>query len=199
MSDISLIADYLNTKLQASTGYFNGKAFQKGKFTGLCKQISRVLPDSTVEKQIILYDDVNGKEGTGVYPDDKYPFQLYHRIKEISPSDEQNDEFFGDGTDKILIFEMGLIVISDKFNVELSQEQLITGLSLDLPINIKPSAIVSSQFSDCEIKIGDVDTESSSVFNTEYGKAGELPQQFIMFALTYEIRLIYSKACYDLC
>jgi hypothetical protein len=199
MSDISLVVDYINTQLTNSTGLFKGKPFQKGLFNGLCKQIDRENGDA-IEKQIIKFDDAKGINSTGIYLDDKYPFQIYHRVKSMSINDESVSDFYGDdGEQKIVTFEVALIGFVDKFNVQINMEEVVTGLAVNLPNEIKPSSITSSQFSKCEIKSTDVVIDTNDVFSQEYGEDKSVPQNFYIFEYVYEVSLNYNKNCYTLC
>lgn len=199
MSDISAICDLINTQFTNATGQLKGKPFQKGLFNGLCKQVDRVVGE-TLEKQIILYTDVNGTKATGIYVDDLYPFQLYHRILDQNIEDSEIEDFYGDDIlQKIVTFEMALVCIVDKFNVELNSEDVITAVGLNMPNNIKPSAITGSQFSQCEITTTNVETNSSTVFSDEYGRNKQIPQQFYLFKIEYTVKLHYTKSCFTLC
>lgn len=199
MSDISMIIDHINSQLTSSTGLFKGKPFQKGLFNGLCKQIDRIEGEIT-EKQIIKFDDETGVDSTGINIDDKYSFQLYHRVKDMNVDDEKVDEYFGDdGEQKIVIFEVALIGFVDKLNVQISREDVLTGLALSIPTAIKPSSITGSQFSQCEIKSEDVVIDSEEVFEQEYGKEKSVPQNFYIFEYVYEVKLNYTKKCFTLC
>jgi len=197
MSDLSNIVDKINISFKA--GNFAGKPFQKGLFTGMTKQVDRIV-DEKVQKMIILYDDTSGKNATEIVPDDKYPFQLYHRLKGQEISNEQTEEFYGDeDQQKMVTFTMGLVVFADKFNLELTEEELVTALALDFPANIKPSTIPSSQFSDCEINLGKVESDTAKVFTTEYGKDTPIAQQYVFLSFEYEVIITYSKQCFTLC
>lgn len=197
MSDVSLIVDHINTKLQQ--GNFIGKPFQKGLFNGLCDQVDRLVGEED-EKAIIRYSDLSGVSAESISVDDLYSFQLYHRVKSQKVEEVENNDFFGDeDTKKMFIFEMGLVVVVDMFNVELTKDEVMTAMVLDIPTKTKPSEIPGSQFSLCEITSKDIKLDSNEVFSQEFGSSKKLPQQFIMCELSYEIKLEYLKACYNLC
>ena len=197
MSDLSKVIDYINVQFKA--GNFGGKPFQKGMFNGLVKQVDRNSGEER-QKTIIEYDDNSGKDATGIYPNDIYPFQLYHRCTGEEIDTEPNEDFYGDDDEqKIVTFTLGLVVFAHKFNLELSQEDLVTALALDFPVNIRPSKITSSQFSDCEITLGKVESDSSTVFTSEYGKTKSIPQEYVFLNFEYQVKLTYSKQCFTLC
>lgn len=199
MSDISKICDYLNSVFTGTNGNLKGKPFQKGLFNGFCTQIDRRNGDE-IEKQIILYSDVNGTTANGIYLDDKYPFQLYHRSRKQSIEEDENPDYFGDDIlQKIIIFDMSLVCMVDKFNVDLEIEDLVTAVGLNMPNNIKPSSITGSQFKQCGITIQDVEINSETVFENEWGKRKSIPQQFNLVEIQYQVRLNYNKNCFTLC
>ena len=94
---------------------------------------------------------------------------------------------------------MALIGFVDKFNVQINMEEVVTGLAVNLPNEIKPSSITSSQFSKCEIKSTDVVIDTNDVFSQEYGEDKSVPQNFYIFEYVYEVSLNYNKNCYTLC
>jgi hypothetical protein len=197
MSDLSKVVDYINASFKA--GNFSGKPFQKSLFHGLAKQVDRVSGENK-EKIIIKYDDKSGKDATAIVPNDIYPMQLYHRYLSQEVDNEATEEFYGDDDEqKIITFTLGLVVFASKFNLELSQEKLVTAIAMDFPANIKPSKIPSSQFSDCGITLGKVESDSTAIFSNEYGKVKSIPQEYIFLSFEYEIKMTYSKKCFTLC
>lgn len=199
MSEISSIVDYIDTQFTNSTGIFKGKPFQKGLYNGLCKQIDRKEGDK-VRKQIIKFDDAKGVDAAGVYVDDLYPFQTYHRVKGMKIDDEKVEDFFGDdGEQKIVTFEVALVGIVDKLNVQIDRDEVVTGLAVNLPTAIKPISISGSQFSQCEIKSDNVVIDTQDVFSQEYGEDSIIPQNIYIFEYVYEVKLNYNKKCFTLC
>lgn len=199
MSDLSNIVAYINTQFTSSTGQFKGKPFQKGTFHGLVKQVGAIR-DSKPEMLIISYDDVNGTDGTEIVPDNKLPWQSYHRVLGQEIIDDEIEDFFGDDDEqKIVTFTVGFVVFVDRYNVELSQEELVTAIGLNFPKSIKPSTITGSQFSQCGIKLGKVEDDGRKILQGEYGRAIEIPMQYVILKLEYDITIHYNKSCFTLC
>jgi len=200
MSDIKETINYINSLLTASTGSFAGKPFQKGTFNGIAEQHKKTAEEEEDEYLIPMIMDSDSTDGTEVVIDDTYPFQLYHRIVGQKSEDATNEDTFGDGDEKSIIFEMVLIIFADRFNTALDADEYITALMLDIPKTIKASQVTSSQFSKCEITFTDTITNVDEVLSQEYGSKGfEIKQSYVALSFGYELKLTYSKGCFTLC
>ena len=205
MSDIKTIATYINSLLVAPTvgtvpgGLFQGKPFQKGQFFGVADLVKKETGTDEDDYTVPKVMDANGNDGTDVIINDTYPFQLYHRILDTSSEDANDLDSFGDGNNKNIIFEMVLIILSDKFNTEIDAESYITALMLDFPRTINSSNIAGSQFSKCEITFTDSNTNKSEVLNQEYGNNADVKQSYVCLSFGYQVTLTYDKECFTLC
>lgn len=206
MSDIKSIATYINTLLVKPTagsvpgGQFEGKPFQKGQFYGVAELVKKETGQKETSYTVPKIMDANGNDGTNVIINDTYPFQLYHRIVSQSSEDAENVDTFGDGNDKNIIFDMVLIIFSDRFNTEIDAESYVTALMLDFPRTIRASLIASSQFSKCEINFTETITNKSEVLSQEYGQEDpKIKQSYVCLSFGYEVKLTYNKECFTLC
>lgn len=206
MSDIKNIALYTNTLFVAPAsgndpgGHFQGKPFQKGQFLGVAELVKKDTGDDETGYTVPKVMDADGNDGTNVIINDTYPFQLYHRVVGTSSEDADNSDTFGDGDEKNIIFEMVLIIFSDRFSTEIDAEAYITALMLDFPRTIKASQVASSQFSKCEITFNDTITNKNEVLTQEYGRDDlGVKQSYIALSFGYSVKLTYSKECFTLC
>lgn len=210
MSDIRTIATYINTLLTQKgdasaspvviAGQFAGKPFQQGLFNGVAELIKKSSDESENEYTVPIIPNANGDGGTRVGINDKYPFQLYHRITDQTQAEAENDDTFGDGNDKSIIFEMAIIIFNDRFNNQLQSEDIITALMLDIPRTINATQITGSQFSKCEINFTETNTNTNDVLNQEFGQDDfEIKQSYFALSFGYEVKLSYTKECFSLC
>ena len=198
MSDIKLIVNYINTQLQ--TNSFVGKPFQKGRFSGLAELVKKTGDEETNEFTTPIILDDTGADGTGVTINDKFPFELYHRITGQKTEDLESEENFGDGVEKLLTFEMALILFADRSIMEIEASEFITALSLDIPTNIKATSLSGAQFNNCSIIFDEINTNQSEVLTQEYGRKDlNIKQSYVTISFNYKIELIYAKGCFELC
>lgn len=206
MSDIKNIATYINSLLTESAagsnpgGHFQGKPFQKGKFSGVAELIKKNTGDDETSYTIPIIENDKGTDGTEVTIDDIYPFQLYHRIKGIETSDADISDSFGNGSEKLITFDMVLIVFSDKRQNEIDASEYITALTLDFPKTINSSNVTGSQFSKCEINLTETIIDKSEVLNQEYNRDDlDVKQSYVCISFGYEVQLTYDDECFTLC
>lgn len=198
MSDIKDIALHINTLLKA--GSFAGKPFQNGRFSGIAELVKKTDEDADNTYTMPIVMDADGEDGTEVSINDKYPFELYHRIKGQEVSDAENEDTFGDGNDKLITFTMALVVFSDRFNTQLDASEYVTALMLDIPRTLQATNITGSQWNKCEITIKEANTDKADVLAEEYGQDSfDIKQSYIALSQEYEVKLTYSKGCYTLC
>lgn len=198
MSDIKLIANYLNTTLQA--GAFKGAIFKRGKFYGIVDYVLKTNEEPDNEYLIPLVLDTDGIDGQEVIINDTYPFQLYHKINSQKTEDAEKEDTFGDGIEKSVIFEMSLIIFADRFITSLDANDFITSLMLSLPKILKPSLIIGSQFNKCEITTKDCSSNVKEILTEEYGgKDFNIKQSYVALKFNYDVRLTYTDGCYTLC
>lgn len=197
MSDIKVTVLRINTLLKA--GCFKGKPFQQGSFNGVAELIKKTKEEDDDEYTIPVVMDADGNDGTETIINDKFPFQLYHRVLEVGGAEAEIEDTFGDGDNKSVIFEMALIIFADRFDTELDADDYITSLLLDIPRTIKATDVTGSQFSKCEITFNETITDASAVLTQEYLNSEGLKQSYIALSFGYEVKFTYTKGCFVLC
>ena len=198
MSELKNIVDYINTVLKS--GSFKGKPFQKGSFNGVAELVKKTDSDEKKRYTIPIVSNEKGDGGNEVIINDKFPFQLYHRCTDVDVEEAENEDTFGDGEEKKVIFEMVLIIFADRFVTEIDVEDYITALMLDFPRTIKAILVNGSQFLKCEIDFTDTNKNTQEVLTQEYGRDDlDIRQSYIGLSFGYQIELTYRKGCFTLC
>jgi len=198
MSQIKSVVSYINTTLQANS--FAGKPFQKGRFSGVAELVKKVTGDDETSFTIPVLLDDDGDSGTEISINDKYPFEIYHRIKNQTTGEAENEDTFGDGDNKIITFDMVLILFSDRFINEIEASEYLTALMLDIPRTINATNVTGSQWSKCEINLTDNNLDKSDVLAQEYGRDDfNIPQNYIALQFGYEVQLTFEAGCFTLC
>lgn len=198
MSEIKSVVNYINTTLQANS--FSGKPFQKGRFSGVAELVKKVTGDDDTALTIPILLDDDGDSGTEISINDKYPFELYHRILSQTTAEAENEDTFGDGDNKIITFDMALILFADRFNIEIEASEYLTALMLDIPRTINATSVTGSQWSKCEITLTDNNTVKSEVLAQEFGRDDfNVPQNYVVLQFGYEVQLTYEAGCFTLC
>lgn len=142
----------------------------------------------------------NDGEGTDVGYDDTYPIRFYHRILTITPEDDQEESFGNPGNTIKETSEMALIIMGDKSQLKVSQEDIIAAAIADLPREISKTDLTTLTLQSAIIEIGEAVNDTEEVFSQEYpGVPFALAPENFMVMIKYKIVILYAKNCFQLC
>lgn len=184
------IVDYINSEIQENQ--FSAARFQAGSFDGIAELIRT---DSETKPGIVdHYGDV-----TYCGIDDTKPFQVYHRV--ITPEAEWNiEEDFGDKKNIRENTNMLMVVIGDRRRLQLTAEQIKTGIAAALPLELPDSELISLGLKSANILPGSFNWNREEVYRGEYNlREIMLNTNTIMFSLAYVIETVYDQTCFTLC
>jgi hypothetical protein len=185
------IVDYINSRLTAEQ--FGSERFQAGSIDG----IAEFVPNSDGETEPGIVDTYGNVEFVGI--DDTKPFQIYHRV--IQPSAEWNiEEDFGDPKNLRESTQMLMIVIGDRTRLQLTAEDIKTGVAASLPLELPKSELNNLGLKAANILPGTFNWNRTEVFSGEFNIKQEwLKTNTIMFSFSYTIETVYDRTCFTLC
>jgi hypothetical protein len=185
------IVSYINSELSANQ--FNSSRFQKGSIDAIAELI---LTDEGETKPAIV--DRFG-ECTYVGIDDTKPFQIYHRV--LSPSTEWDLESdFGNLKNIKEKTDMLMVVMGDRNRLQLTAEDIKTGIVAALPLEIPDSELNSLGLKKANIIPGVFNWDKRDVYNREFTlQENMLKTNSIMFSFSYQIETVIDQSCFTLC
>jgi hypothetical protein len=189
MPYIDKIVDLLNDSLAANQ--LKGKAFSKGQFFGLCKQLKKDSGDSI---EPVIYS-ISGHE-IDPFVNDTYPFQIYHRI--LNTTYAFNKFEFGDGNDIITeTTTMAAVVFAITDEVKETESDLAFLIATGLSSNLSLSDLDGIKIARATITPVSANLNSEAVFKQEYGGDIEykLNPKDIYFSINYTIVTEADKNC----
>ena len=189
MSKIADIVTLINTNFESTT--LSSKRFQRGKFSGLAELVKR--EDMTIP--LIL--DNNG-EGTEVELNDTFPFQVYHRITGIEPSEA--DEY-GDGIQIKETTTLKLVCFANRQIMQFELDDLITAINVGFLTHLSnaQTATLGNWFSNIDIELTAININKSSVWSEEFGTDDNLPPFYQCFSIDYNVLSDINTECFALC
>jgi len=120
MAKLAEIVDYINTELQ--TTQFSAKRFQKGRWSGVAELVV------TSEEETMPCIIENNGDTTKLGIDDTYSFEVYHRV--LASNFENGEDDYGAARNRKEFNDMVVIVMGDRNRLNLTTEQIISGLAL---------------------------------------------------------------------
>lgn len=194
MPDLSKIATHINAKLKAG---FNTKNFAGALYSNIAEPVLKETNDGGVLYPCIVAND---GECTELVVNDTYPMQVYHKTGNLNFDTGSENEYGDPGDNLQETASMALILIANRNLIQVSKEDIATGLALYLPKNVKRSEISSPNFISCTIEAGQVNINTRDVFAQEYGNVDfSLPPNYIMISLPYTVVTICNKSCFNIC
>jgi hypothetical protein len=191
MSKLSDIVALINTNL--TTSQFGSKRFQRGSFNGL----ARLIYDGEDLTNPVTV--VNDGEGTYVGIDDTHPISWYHRSKSASIERNEEEEF-GDLKATIEKHNMVMVVCANTEKLQLSQEEIISGVAAGLRLELTKAQRTSLGIQACEINPDEINIDFQEVFTQEYGsKEIEVGPSQLLIAFNYQLSIEQNQACFTLC
>lgn len=188
------IVDFINSEL--TRNQFSSKRFQKGSIRGIAELIDTGNGETTETKPAVV--DRFG-DCTYVGLDDTYSFQIYHRV--IQPAAGENvDEEFGGRKNIKENTEMLMVVMGDRSRLQLTAEDIKTGIVAALPLELPASELNSLGLRSANIIPGNFNWNRQEVYEGEF-KLEEtlLKTNTIMFSFSYVIESVFDQACFTLC
>ena len=177
MAKIENIISFINNTLQ--TKQFNAARFQKGNFYGLAELITQINNENQETFPSIVNE--NG-QATKIVIDDANPFKLYHRITSytaVNGENETNQEIVTE------TYSMLLVVAASRKLLELTQEDLYTGISVAFPVVVPKATRSSLDLITADISLGDFNTIKNDVWSSEYNTISDLKPNSILFSMDY--------------
>ena len=172
---------------------FKSKKFQLGSIDDIAEQVKNaageIYPGSIDFSGDVAYLGI----------DDTKPFQIYHRV--IQPSFEQNEEEeFGDRVAITEITNMRLVVIGDRSKLELTAEDIKSGIAAGFPLQLTKSELNTLGLTSGNITPVSVNWNREDVYRSEYNlKDQVLKTTMIIFSVDYQIQTTYDQTCFTLC
>lgn len=194
MPQLNKICVILNAGLKAGT--LKSKRFQPGDYYGVTRFVSEKNDDGTLTRPCVIDND--GK-CTPVVVNDSIQLQVYHRIRSLKYDEVPEDTF---GEKKNCLQEtasMVCVVAGDRNNLQLTPEDLVAGIAIDIKKQLTQADLVALQIKQGTIIIDDVEIDQEKVYVSEYGTPYSLKPNFIMASVNYRIITEYNPRCLDLC
>jgi len=183
------IATFINTTLTADL--LSTSRFQKGQYNSVAELIPKSDEDETTVPMVVS----DTGQGTEVTVNDIYPIQIYHRIDDVE-IDSNFEEGFGNNELKTETSDMLMIIIGDRLKLQLNKEDVITAIATAFPGVWTPTVNYITQ---TNIVMGAIDLNTPEVYNGEYNSISELPPNYFMCSIAYQIVSKINKNCIELC
>jgi hypothetical protein len=185
------IVTYINAQLV--TNQFSAARFQKGSIDAIAEL---VLTDEGETKPGVV-DRFGEVTYCGI--DDTKPFQIYHRV--IRPNSEWGTEQdFGDLKYIKETTDMLMVVIGDRNKLQLTAEDIKTGIVAALPLELPDSQLNSLGLKTANIIPGNFNWNKIEVYGSEFNlKTVELKPNTIIFSFSYQIETAYNQSCFEIC
>ncbi len=196
---MSVIANVISTINDTISGnQFTDKRFQKGTFYGIGEEFERRNDD--VIETFIGESDVNGNV-TPYFIDDTKTFILYHVVNGVQPAfPVDSDDGFGDGRDVIEVYDMRLVFWGDRKRLQLTREDILTGIVSGFPQQMIRSELSGWGVSGVTLEMGNTNIDKNAVYRNEYsGTQLRIKPQHIMLSMEYTVEITYRQGCITLC
>lgn len=189
------IVTQINTDLKKIQ--FAAKRFQKGRFSEIAELITSVDDD---QRQVVPSIVSNDGSVEKLVIDDVFPFQLYHRHIGSTVEPVDPDEQFGDRILRQETAQMLMVVIGDRSRLELTKEEIITGIMLGMPLELGSAFLSTNSLDNVNIIPGDFNLDKEAAWNTEYNTSDVmLKPETIFFTMDYSIETRAKFDCITVC
>ncbi len=189
------IVSIINQALNANA--FADKLFQKAKFYEIVKS----TPIKNASGVMEMFPATISEKGEciKVYPDDKNPIQIYHKVNSM-PYGLMKEQV-GNGMNNIIrSANMSMIVFGLRSKLKLSDEELDLFIAAKLPERLTKTQLTDLKLKDCTIIYNSVDFNSMSVYAREYNtKEYYLKPGHLFFEVKYTIECRLDKRCINTC
>jgi hypothetical protein len=188
MPKIHEIVSSINSTLKSEQ--FTAKRFQQGDFKG----IAELLRNS--EEELAPCVVSNNGDAEYVSIDDSFPIQVYHRVLGV---DFKRTQDFGDLKSVTEGYDMIMIVIGDRNRLQLTQEEIISGVIAGFPLEFSKTNLTTWGLKTIEVEPRDIETDKERVFKTEFDTKTALKSNTILFSFPYKIITEIDQTCFTLC
>jgi len=179
------------------TNQFSSKKFQKGRFSGIAELITKKDGNQRQSVPVVIN---NAGDVTNLVIDDKYPFELYHRHIGSTVDPVDDSEQYGDRVIRQETAQMLLVVMGNRRRLDLTREELITGIMLGMPLELGSTFLTTNSLDNANIIPGDFNLDGEEAWNTEYNTTDVmLKPETIFFTMTYGIESRVKVGCIDVC
>jgi hypothetical protein len=186
------IVDEINSRLQSRV--FASKRFQKGSFDGIAELVKTEEEGDTMPGIIAEDGEVSY---LGI--DDTKPFQVYHRLLSSTPEYDSTGDF-GEPKGLKITANMLMVVVGDRFRLQLTREDIMAGIAAGMPLEISQTLLNTLNIKSCNIVPGQFNTDRETVYREEYHtKEYLLKTNSIMFSFSYQIVTYIDQTCFELC
>lgn len=187
-------SDFVNVIDTAlAAGVFASNRYQRGVYHGIAELVQH--DEGTIPMVVS-----NSGQGTSVVVDDNYTFQIYHRHISSTHADLPSTSF-GSGMNSVReSANMRLVIIADRERLEESKSDLIAGVVFGFPDQFTDANTSTySYVEQVNVQVTNSNLDSIAVYQDEYGLEGQLPPNYVMAAIDYEMTIDVNKNCYTLC
>lgn len=192
MSKLHQIVAQINTDL--TSGQFDSKRFQKGRFSGIAELITKV--DNEQRQTMPAVIDNTGDD-TILTMDDSYPFELYHRHLSSTMTEIEGD--WGDRQVREETANMLLVVMGDRQRLKLNKEDIITGITLGMPNELGQAFLTTNSLVGVEIIQGEFNLNKEEVWLSEFNTEVMVKPADIFFSLNYQVVTKTWTTCLEIC
>lgn len=187
------IVAQINTGLKAVQ--FKAKTFQKGRFSGIAELITKVDGDHRQTMPGLV--DNNGTV-TNLSINDRYPFELYHRHTGSTFTEPEDN--FGDFMLRGETANMLMVVAGDRKRLKLTSEEIITGISLGLSLELGSAFLITNLLDSAFITPGEVNLDKEDIWNAEYNTSEvRVKPETILLTIAYAIETKTKFDCINIC
>jgi len=196
MANVKKIVQIINTQLNAAA--FSDKRFQIAQLFDIAKSVPTKNKDKALEILPCIIDDATG-EGKYLYPDDKHPVQVYHKMNSVSVVPDKVQ--YGNRNDIIVrTASMSMIVFGMRTKLQLSDQDLELIISASLINKLSKAQLADLTLKDCTIQHTATDFNSLGVYQKEYStKEYYLKPTHLFFEMKYTIECKLDKSCINTC
>ena len=194
MAKLHQVVAEINTRLTQTGGQFDSKKFQKGRFSGIAELITKKDKD---QRQTVPAIIDNGGEETILTIDDNYPFELYHR--HLSSTMTETEQDFGDRYIREETANMLLVVMGDRNRLKLNKEDIITGISLGMPVELGQTFLTVNSLVGVNIIQGEFNLNKEEVWASEFNTEVMVKPNSIFFSLNYSVVTKTWTTCIEIC
>lgn len=190
MAKLAEIVTDINDTLKATQ--FGSKRFQKGRWSGVAELV-RTSEDETVPC-VVENDGDTIKLGM----DDTYPFEVYHRM--IGGSFEASEDDFGANKVRRETSEMVIIMMGDRNRLELTNEQILSGLALGFPLQLTAAEVLALSLQSVEFDIQGFDRDREAIWTREFNTTKRsLKPNTLLVSLRYQVVTEVFDTCVGVC
>jgi hypothetical protein len=196
MPNLMGVVTIINAALQASS--FSTQKFQGGQWNNIAEFVKESSGENTIIRRPVVVSDDGSCSNVSV--DDSFPLVVYHRTVNLEYSDPEDWDFGDAGMIKREVASMVLIFFADRNRLNVTAENAVAAISMDIPDYLTNAQISALQLMSCRTEVESANINKYEVFEQEYDTVEYgLKPNSIMVSVPYKIISEYSPNCFDLC